>query len=240
MTVEKTGKSISEAIEEALSELKATEADVEIEILEEGKKGFLKNKLARVKVTLNDDPARTAKALLNEITKAMGIEVEVSVSLKEKELNIDLSGGNMGVLIGKRGQTLDSLQYVVNLALNKGEAPYLNVTIDTENYRKRRRETLEMLARNLAKKVKMTRESVSLEPMSPNERRIIHSALQHDRFVTTHSEGEDPHRNVVIALKDKDYIPSPKNSSRSKTPRSTTPVYNERKPFARNKSLLDD
>ena len=239
MTIEKTGKNISEAIEEALAELQATEADVEIEILEEAHKGFLNlgSKLAKVRVTLKHDPVRIAKIFLKEMSEAMGIELKIETELKEKELNINLSGENMGVLIGKRGQTLDSLQYVVNLAVNKGEAPYLNVTIDTENYRKRRRETLEALARNLAKKVKTTKESVTLEPMSPNERRIIHSTLQNDRYVATHSEGEDPHRNVVISLKDKDYVP--RSNNRPSTP-SAPPVYNERKPFARNRSLLDD
>ena len=116
-------------------------------------------------------------------------------------LDIDLSGDDMGVLIGKRGQTLDSLQYLVSLVVNKEAEEYIRVKVDTENYRKRRKETLENLAKNIAYKVKRTKRSVSLEPMNPYERRIIHSALQNDKYVTTHSEGEEPFRHVVVTLK---------------------------------------
>ena len=107
----------------------------------------------------------------------------------------------MGILIGKRGQTLDSLQYLVSLVINKGTADYFRVKVDTENQRQRRKETLENLAKNIAFKVKRTKRSVSLEPMNPYERRIIHSILQNDRYVTTHSEGEEPYRKVVVTLK---------------------------------------
>ena len=116
-------------------------------------------------------------------------------------MNIDLSGDDMGVLIGKRGQTLDSLQYLVSLVVNKGNEDYIRVKVDTENYRERRKSTLENLAKNMAYKVKRTRRPLHLEPMNPYERRIIHSALQNDKFVTTHSEGEEPYRHVVITLK---------------------------------------
>jgi len=132
---------------------------------------------------------------------AMGLVVNIETELKEKHLSINLTGEDMGVLIGKRGQTLDSIQYLVNLVVNKGNAPYLSITIDTENYRQRRKETLESLAYNLAKKVRKTGQKVVLEPMNPYERRIIHSSLQSNRFVTTYSEGEEPFRNVVIDLK---------------------------------------
>ncbi|MBR6345583.1 MAG: KH domain-containing protein, partial [Lachnospiraceae bacterium] len=115
--------------------------------------------------------------------------------------NIDLKGDDMGVLIGRRGQTLDSLQYLVSLIVNKGTAEYVRVKVDTENYRSRRKDTLENLAKNMAFKVKRTRRPVSLEPMNPYERRIIHSALQNDRYVTTHSEGDEPFRKVIITLK---------------------------------------
>ena len=120
---------------------------------------------------------------------------------EEKHLSIELKGDEMGVLIGKRGQTLDSLQYLVSLVVNKGSAPYISIILDTENYRQRRKETLESLAFNLAKKVKQTKKNVVLEPMNPYERRIIHASLQNDRYVTTYSEGEEPYRNVVITLK---------------------------------------
>ena len=116
-------------------------------------------------------------------------------------MDVNLSGDEMGVLIGKRGQTLDSLQYLVSLVINKESDDYIRVKVDTENYRKRRKDTLENLAKNISYKVKRTKRSVSLEPMNPYERRIIHSALQNDKYVTTHSEGEEPFRRVVISLK---------------------------------------
>lgn len=133
----------------------------------------------------------------------MQLEVVITLDYKEaeRELSIDLSGDDMGVLIGKRGQTLDSLQYLVSLVVNKDVDDYIRVKVDTENYRERRKETLENLAKNIAYKVKRTRRPVSLEPMNPYERRIIHSALQNDKYVTTHSEGEEPFRKVVVTLK---------------------------------------
>ncbi len=144
--------------------------------------------------------AADPKEFLNKVFAAMNMEVNVSVEMdeKENEMNIDLSGEDMGVLIGKRGQTLDSLQYLTSIVVNKGQKEYIRVKVDTENYRSRRKETLENLAKNLAYKAKRTKHPVSLEPMNPYERRIIHSALQNDKYVTTHSEGEDPFRKVII------------------------------------------
>ena len=146
----------------------------------------------------------SAEDFLKDVFKAMDMEVEIKVTenKEEKSLDIELAGEEMGVLIGKRGQTLDSLQYLVSLVVNKYSDEYVRVKIDTENYRERRKETLENLARNIAYKVKRTRKTVSLEPMNPYERRVIHSALQNDRYVTTHSEGEEPYRRVVVTLKD--------------------------------------
>lgn len=146
---------------------------------------------------------RSAKEFLSQVFKAMGIEVQVNTSFNEsdRELTIDMSGADMGILIGKRGQTLDSLQYLVSLVVNKECDGYLRVKLDTENYRARRKETLETLAKNIAYKVKRTRRNVSLEPMNPYERRIIHAALQNDKYVVTRSEGEDPFRHVVVSLK---------------------------------------
>ena len=140
---------------------------------------------------------------LNSVFDAMGLAVDVEVKMneEEKEMDVNLSGEEMGLLIGKRGQTLDSLQYLVSLVVNKESEDYLRVKLDTENYRERRKETLETLAKNIAYKVKRTRRPVSLEPMNPYERRIIHSALQNDKYVFTKSEGEEPFRHVVIALK---------------------------------------
>jgi len=140
---------------------------------------------------------------LKDVCDAMGIEVTVKVTVDKEEgyVNINLEGENMGTLIGKRGQTLDSLQYLVSLVINKENDSYLRVRLDTENYRKRRQETLEQLAKNIAYKVKRTRRNVSLEAMNPYERRIIHSALQNDKYVATKSEGEEPFRHVVVYLK---------------------------------------
>lgn len=146
---------------------------------------------------------KKAETFLMDVFKAMNLEVSVVVKYDaaDKSMDIDLSGDEMGILIGKRGQTLDSLQYLVSLVVNKDSENYIRVKVDTENYRERRRETLENLAKNIAYKVKRTKRPVSLEPMNPYERRIIHSALQNDKYVTTHSEGDEPFRRVVVTLK---------------------------------------
>lgn len=130
--------------------------------------------------------------------RVMDMQIEVHASFEDDTLSVDLSGEEMGLLIGKRGQTLDSLQYLTSLVVNKGKASYVRVKLDTEDYRNRRKATLENLAKNIAFKVKKTRRPVFLEPMNPYERRIIHSALQNDPYVTTHSEGEEPNRKVVV------------------------------------------
>ncbi len=147
--------------------------------------------------------SNAAKNFLSQVLGAMSMEVEIDVAYndEERELTINLIGDDMGILIGKRGQTLDSLQYLTSLIVNKQTEGYLRVKLDTENYRERRKATLEELARNIAFKVKRTRKSVSLEPMNPYERRIIHSALQNNKYVVTRSEGEDPYRHVVVSLK---------------------------------------
>ena len=149
------------------------------------------------------DPVGSAEKFLKDTFAAMGMEVQIDASYDEgeKELSVNMTGDDMGILIGKRGQTLDSLQYLVSLVVNKESEGYVRVKLDTENYRERRKETLETLAKNIAYKVKRTKRSVSLEPMNPYERRIIHSALQSDRYVVTRSEGEEPFRHVVISLK---------------------------------------
>jgi spoIIIJ-associated protein len=131
----------------------------------------------------------------------MNLEVDVKIQMHEDMMDVDFSGNEMGILIGKRGQTLDSLQYLLSLVVNKNCEDYIKVKVDTENYRQRRRETLESLAKNIAFKVKRTKRSISLEPMNPFERRVIHSALQNDKYVITKSEGEEPYRHVVVSLK---------------------------------------
>ena len=146
----------------------------------------------------------SAKDFLTQVFAAMQLEVEIITKVDEdnKVIDVEFKGPEMGMLIGKRGQTLDSLQYLTNLAVNKQSESYIKVKLDTEDYRKRRKETLENLAKNIAYKVKRTKRPVSLEPMNPFERRVIHSALQNDKYVSTHSEGEEPYRHVVVTLKD--------------------------------------
>lgn len=204
--IRKSGKTVEEAVAAALAELKAEKDDVAITVLEEGSRGFLGmfgGKEAVVLVKRNFNPEKAAENFLREIFLSMGLIIKISAKWQDKHLLIDLTGEDMGILIGKRGQTLDALQYLVNLVVNKKSESYVSVMLDTENYRQRRKETLETLAFNLAKKVKHTKKNVVLEPMNPYERRIIHSALQNDRYVTTYSEGEEPYRNVVIALKNR-------------------------------------
>lgn len=203
--IQVSAKTVSDAITEACQKLMVSSEKLEYEVVEEGSNGFLgigaKPAVikARVKNTIED----TAKNFLNEVFRTMNLEVVIDMKYNEaaRTMDIDLSGNEMGVLIGKRGQTLDSLQYLVSLVVNKDVEEYIRVKVDTENYRQRRRETLENLAKNISYKVKRTKRSVSLEPMNPYERRIIHSALQNDRYVTTHSEGDEPFRHVVVALK---------------------------------------
>lgn len=146
-----------------------------------------------------------AEKFLGGVFKAMELEVEIKMDYKAEEGNLDIEfvGHDMGILIGKRGQTLDSLQYLTSLVVNKGRQGYVRVKLDTEDYRNRRKETLENLARSIAYKVRKTRKTVSLEPMNPYERRIIHSALQGNRYVETYSEGNEPYRHVVVKLKNR-------------------------------------
>ena len=202
--IRKTAKTVEEAIAAALAELGVSREEADITVIDEGTKAFLGmfgGKDAVVLVKKNFQPEREAESFLREIFLTMGLIVKIKAEMKDKHLFVELTGDDMGILIGKRGQTLDALQYLVNLVVNKKSPYYISVMLDTENYRQRRRETLESLAFNLAKKVKHTRRNVVLEPMNPYERRIIHSALQNDRYVTTYSEGEEPYRNVVITLK---------------------------------------
>lgn len=206
--IEISAKTVSEAITEACQKLGVTSDRLDYQVIEEGSNGFLGigSKPAVIKAAVKTEEISVedkAKRFLNDVFAAMNMNVVVSVKYDEaaEEMEIDLSGDEMGVLIGKRGQTLDSLQYLVSLVVNKGSENYIRVKLDTENYRERRKETLENLAKNIAYKVKRTRRPVSLEPMNPYERRIIHSALQNDKYVTTYSEGEEPFRKVVVALK---------------------------------------
>ena len=223
-----TAKTLSEAITDACQDLGVTSDRLYYEVVEEGSSGFLgigskpfvikaaikvSNEAEEIKPEKKADTNATqaeavsyediAKTFLRDVFEAMKIEVAIDIKYDEaeKSLDVNLSGDDMGMLIGKRGATLDSLQYLVSLVVNKNNEDYIRVKVDTENYRERRKETLENLARNIAYKVKRTKRPVSLEPMNPYERRIIHSALQNDKYVTTHSEGEDPYRRVIVSLK---------------------------------------
>ena len=200
-----SAKTVDDAITEACKSLSITSDKLDYEIVEEGSSGFLGigSKDAVIKARVKSSTTDVAKAFLNDVFAAMNMTVVIDTKYDavNREIEIDLSGDDMGVLIGKRGQTLDSLQYLVSLVVNKGTQDYIRVKVDTENYRQRRKDTLENLAKNMAFKVKRTRRPLSLEPMNPYERRIIHSALQNDKFVTTHSEGEEPFRHVVVSLK---------------------------------------
>ena len=200
-----SAKTVDDAITEACQKFSVTSDKLEYEVVEEGSSGFLGigSKDAVIKARVKSSVQDKAKDFLRDVFEAMNLTVVVDVKYDEleKTMDIDLSGGEMGVLIGKRGQTLDSLQYLVSLVVNKDVEDYIRVKVDTENYRKRRKDTLENLAKNIAFKVKRTKRPVSLEPMNPYERRIIHSALQNDKYVTTHSEGEEPFRRVVVTLK---------------------------------------
>lgn len=169
--------------------------------VEEPKKEETPKKEPQVLGKVEDKTIKACEVFLQDVLKAMGMEVKITSTIdNEGALNINMEGDNMGILIGKRGQTLDSLQYLTNRIANKNQEEYVRVKLDTENYRQRRKETLENLAKNIAYKVKRTKKPVSLEPMNPYERRVIHSALQGDKYVSTHSEGEEPYRRVVVTL----------------------------------------
>lgn len=203
--IEITAKTVDEAITEAIVQLGTTHDKIEYEVVEKGSSGFLgiARKDAIIRARKKNDIGDHIHEFLDKVFEAMDLKVELLIEKEEDSnvVNVELKGDDMGVLIGKRGQTLDSLQYLTNLAVNRNSEEYVKVKIDTEDYRKRRKETLENLAKNIAYKVKRSKRPISLEPMNPFERRVIHSALQNDKFVTTHSEGEEPYRHVVVTLK---------------------------------------
>lgn len=201
-----SAKTVDEAITKALIQLETTSDKLEYEIVDKGSNGilgFIGTKPAVIRAKKKETLEDKAVTFLSDVFGAMNllVHVETSFDEEERELSINMSGNDMGILIGKRGQTLDSLQYLVSLVVNKQSEDYIRVKLDTENYRERRKETLETLAKNIAYKVKRTKRPVSLEPMNPYERRILHSTLQNDRYVITRSEGDDPFRHVVISLK---------------------------------------
>lgn len=206
-SIEITGKTVEEAIQNGLKELNVTKDRVEVNIINEGSKGLFKlfkGKDAKVELIVKNDYKDDIKNFLTDILNSMDILAEIHITEENDVLNINLTGPNMGLIIGYRGETLDSLQYLASLVVNKNnEGVYKKVTIDTENYRAKREETLKRLAGKIALTVKKNRKAVKLEPMNPYERRIIHSALQNDSSIITYSEGDEPHRKVIIDLKRK-------------------------------------
>lgn len=206
-TVETTGRTVEEAVEASLEELGVEQKNVEIEILEEpnrGLFGILGSKQARVRATIKSSPEDIARQFLSSVFEKMHMSVEVESEEKEGYLHLALSGANMGILIGRRGETLDALQYLVNLVVNKqlaGLGERSRIILDIENYRSKREKTLTQLAEKISLRVRRTGSKVVLEPMNPHERRIIHTALQGDDEVQTYSEGVEPYRKVVVAPK---------------------------------------
>jgi len=205
-SVQTSGKSVEEALRLALIELDASREDIEFEVIEEGSKGFLGligGKDTVLKVTVKTKINEIAINFLDSMLREMGIEAKIDATLNDKTLNITVEGENMALLIGRRGQTLDAIQYLVSLVVNKSSEDYIRIILDTENYRQKRKETLEKLAKRLASKAKRLRKDIVLEPMNPYERRIIHSTLQGHPFVSTRSEGDEPYRKVIIFRKEK-------------------------------------
>jgi len=203
-SVEKTGKTINEAIILAIEEMDVKREDVDIEVLDEGNKGLfglLGSKQARVKVSVKPKESNSVRRFLEQVFKEMDLEVDIIMNETEEEIDIDLQGQNMGVIIGRRGETLDALQYITSIVANKGQTNYKKVLLDTENYRQKREETLVKLANRIAERVVTMKKSVTMEPMNPYERRIIHSTLQNNKHIETYSVGDEPNRKVVIALK---------------------------------------
>lgn len=203
--VEKRGKTVDEAVKAALKELGVGQDEVDIEVLEEAAKGLfglIGTKEARVVVRLREDRRQVARRLIEDVLAAMSLEVTIGTEEREGATVFNLEGPDLGILIGRRGQTVDALQYLVNLAANRiGEGERARIIIDVEGYRRRREETLQRLAERLAERVRRSGQSVVLEPMSAQERRVIHLALQDNQYVGTQSEGEEPQRHVVISLK---------------------------------------
>lgn len=202
--IETTGKTVDEALEKALNELSVSKEKVTIDVLEEGSKGFLNligSKPAKIKVTVKYDYIEETKVFTKNLLTSMGVDANIDIKQEKDTIKINVSGKDMGMIIGYRGETLDAIQYLISLVVNKNpDESYKKVILDTENYRAKREETLKRVALKTARKVMKTGKPFKLEPMNPYERRIIHAALQNEKGIQTHSEGEDPYRKVVVAL----------------------------------------
>ncbi|MEH7458974.1 protein jag [Bacillus pseudomycoides] len=198
------GQTVELAVQDALRQLKVSKDQVDIKIIDEGKRGFLGligNRPAVVEVVVKKDPIQEAEQYLQSVVQSMGVDVVITKTVKGREVEFTISGENVGVLIGKRGHTLNSLQYLTKLVANRSTKQYIGITVDAENYRSKRKDTLESLSYRLAKQVMSTKKSVVLEPMPSFERKIIHQTLSNHPNVITTSEGKEPHRHVVITSK---------------------------------------
>lgn len=204
-TIEITGKTVEEALNSALRQLGTTEDKVEVTVIDGGSKGFFNligTKPAKISVTMKRDRILETKKFLSEVLEKMNVKAEINIEESNDTVKINITGPKMGSIIGYRGETLDSLQYLTSLVVNKSkEDKYKRVVLDTENYRQKREETLKRLANKIAYKVRKSGKNLKLEPMNPYERRVIHSELQNNDFVKTFSEGEEPYRRVVVELK---------------------------------------
>ncbi len=227
-----TAKTVDEALTEALIKLETTSDQVEYEVIEKESNGFLGmfSKPAKIRVCKKESVQEIVTNFLNKLFSCMGIEVGLVIEYKEEEgeMDIELKGEDMGLLIGKRGQTLDSIQYLTSLVANKDLEDYVKIKMDTENYRQRRKETIENLAKNIAGKVKKTRKPMHLEPMNPYERRIIHAVLQNDKYIETYSEGEEPFRKVVVTVS-KEYANMPPRRNNNYRRKNNFNNYNNRR-----------
>jgi len=203
-SIETIGKTVDEALNKALSELKVSKDNVVIDIIDQGSKGLFNlfgGKPAKIKVTIKENPIDDAKEFLKKVLANMNLEANINIKESAKSVNIDISGTNMGTIIGYRGETLDALQYLVSLVMNKNhDIPYRRVMLDTESYRQKREDTLKRVADKTAYKVRKNGKAFKLEPMNPYERRIIHSVLQSYDDIKTYSEGEEPFRRIVVDL----------------------------------------
>ncbi|HEX6922982.1 MAG TPA: RNA-binding cell elongation regulator Jag/EloR [Bacillales bacterium] len=198
--ITKSGRTVEEALEAALSELRKNREQVKFQVMEEAKKGFLGigSKPAVVQVEVKHDPVEAASAFLREVIEKMGVSVEMEIKRDEHDVIFQLSGEKIAILIGKRGNTLNALQYLTNVAANRQADSRIHVVLDAENYRERRKETLQQLAKRLSERVRQTGREARLDPMPSMERKVIHMALKNEKGVTTHSDGADPHRRVII------------------------------------------
>lgn len=205
-SVEKVGRTKDEAVAEALRDLGISADQAQVEVISEtstkGLLGLLGGKAVKVRVSVKEDVAQTAGLFLREMLVNMGILAQVEIFKRKYNTTLNINGKELGILIGKHGQTLDAIQYLVNLSVNKNRTEKERIIVDVEGYRKRREETLKKLAVRMADKVKREKRKQVLEPMSPHERRIIHSTLQECKGVFTYSEGEDPYRHVIISPQD--------------------------------------